>query len=159
MASDRAGPDLLTLPPVAADLKSRGGIWHPRGVRTILRRPLLAACIVLTALAGLAVAGVGVGAVIVNPRQFGVGVVVSLSVYGALLILIAWLVARGHRWALGLIVASSLLHACVVASFLTTSDRAQFVGSLIVAPFVAATVVTSVLAVGRGELDRARAAR
>lgn len=126
-------------------------VWHSQGVKSLLRRPLLAVCVLLTALAGVAIIGIGVAAVIVNPRQFGVGVVVSLSVYGALLILIAWLVTRGYRWALGLIVASSLLHACVVASFLTTSDRAQFIGSLVVAPFIAATVITSVLAVGRGE--------
>ncbi len=59
-----------------------------------------------------------------------------------------------HSWALGLIVASSLLHLMVVGSFLTTADRAQFVGSLIVAPFVLATVIASVLAVGRRELER-----
>ena len=119
-----------------------------------LRRPLLATCIVLTALTGVAAAGIGIASAIANPKTFGVGVALMLGGYGALLVLVAWLVARGHAWALNLIVASGLLHVLVLASFLTTDDRAQFIGSLIVLPFVAATVVTSTIAVGRRELER-----
>ena len=40
-----------------------------------------------------------------------------------------------------------------MGSFLTTTDRSQFVGSLVVAPFVLATVIASVLAVGRREME------
>lgn len=98
--------------------------------------------------------GMGVATLVANSKLFGVGVAAVLFCYGALLLAVAWLTVRGHRWALGLIVASSLLHACAVGSFLTTQDRTQLVLMLIAAPFIAATVITSVLAVGRGELDR-----
>lgn len=125
-----------------------------RGVQAVLRRPLLAICVVLTALTGLAGIGLGAATLVANSRLFGVGVAAVLVAYGAGLVLIAWLVVRRVSWALGLVVASSLLHLMVVGSFLTTTDRAQFIGSLIVAPFVLATVVTAVLAVGRRELER-----
>ncbi|GAA4900235.1 hypothetical protein GCM10025789_18280 [Tessaracoccus lubricantis] len=121
----------------------------------VLRRPLLAVPVILTALTGLGILGVAVGALVANPERFGVGVALMLTIYGAALIAIAWLVARGQRWALGLIVASSLLHAMVVYSLMGTDDRAQFIGTLVVAPFVLATVVTSVVAVGRGEMEKA----
>lgn len=120
----------------------------------VLRRPLLAISIVLTALTGLAAIGIGIGALVVNTRLFAVGIAAVLIGYGASLVLVAWLVLRRVSWALGLVVASSLLHLMVVGSFLTTADRAQFIGSLIVAPFVLATVVSAVLAVGRRELER-----
>ena len=129
-------------------------VWQAAGVTPALRRPLLATCIVLTALTGVAAAGIGIASAISNPKTFGVGVALMLGGYGALLVFVAWLVARGHAWALNLIVASGLLHVLVLASFLTTDDRAQFIGSLIVLPFVAATVVTSTIAVGRRELER-----
>ncbi|MBB1483473.1 hypothetical protein H5392_06315 [Tessaracoccus sp. MC1865] len=120
----------------------------------VLRRPLLAIPVILTALTGLAILGVAVGTLVANSRMFGIGVAAMLSVYGIALIAFAWLVVRGQRWALGLIVASSLLHAMVVYSLLGTDDRAQFIGALAVAPFILATVVTSVVAVGRGELEK-----
>ncbi|MHA6511667.1 hypothetical protein [Tessaracoccus sp. Z1128] len=123
-------------------------------MQAVLRRPLLAICVVLTALTGLAGIGLGAATLVANSRLFGVGVAAVLVAYGAGLVLIAWLVVRRVSWALGLVVASSLLHLMVVGSFLTTTDRAQFIGSLIVAPFVLATVVTAVLAVGRRELER-----
>ncbi|WP_231980837.1 hypothetical protein [Tessaracoccus coleopterorum] len=53
---------------------------------------------------------------------------------------------------LGLIVASSLLHASAIGSFLTSQDRTQFVLMLTIAPFVLATLLASVIAFGRGEL-------
>ncbi|WP_143570840.1 hypothetical protein [Tessaracoccus sp. ZS01] len=120
----------------------------------VLRRPLLAIPVILTALIGLAILGVAFGTLVANSRMFGIGVAAMLSVYGIALIAFAWLVVRGQRWALGLIVASSLLHAMVVYSLLGTDDRAQFIGALVVAPFILATVVTSVVAVGRGELEQ-----
>lgn len=120
----------------------------------VLRSPLLAVCIVLTALMGVAIIGVGVGSLVANTGTFGLGVAGVLFGYGALLLLFAWMTLKAHAWALGLIVASSLLHACAVGSFLTTQDRTQVIVMLIVAPFVAATVITSVLAVGRRELDK-----
>ena len=122
----------------------------------VLRRPLLAVCVILTALTGLVMIGIGVGAVAANSQRFGWGVATWLFIYGTAQLAIAWFVTRGSSLALGLIVASSLLHACAVGSFLTTPDRSQFVGMLIVAPFVLATVVTSVLAVGRRELDKVK---
>ena len=120
----------------------------------VLRRPLLGTCIVLTALTGVTIIAVGVASYLANTKTFGLGVAAVLAMYGLLLIGIAWAASRGHGWAVGLIVASSLLHALSVASFLTSQDRSQFVLMLFVAPFVAATLVTSVLAVGRGEMDR-----
>ncbi|MBB1509032.1 hypothetical protein [Tessaracoccus sp. MC1756] len=119
-----------------------------------LRHPLLAIPVILTALTGLAILGVAVGTLVANSRMFGIGVATMLSIYGIALIAFAWLVVRGRRWALGLIVASSLLHAMVVYSLLGTDDRAQFIGALVVAPFILVTVVTSVVAVGRGELEK-----
>lgn len=137
-----------------------GNLWYfdrvgqARGVNSVFRSPLLAICVILTAAAGVATIGIGVATVAANARLFGVGIAAVLIAYGAGLLLIAWLVVKRVPWALGLIVASSLLHLMVVGSFLTTADRAQFVGSLIVAPFVLATAVTAVLAVGRRELER-----
>ncbi|MHA6524846.1 hypothetical protein [Tessaracoccus sp. G1721] len=125
-------------------------------MNAVLRRPLLAISVILTAVTGLAAVGIGVGALVVNSRLFAVGIAAVLIAYGASLLLIAWLVLKRFSWALGLVVASSLLHLMVVGSFLTTADRAQFIGSLIVAPFVLATVIASVLAVGRRELERLR---
>ncbi|MFT3886964.1 MAG: hypothetical protein QM713_02200 [Arachnia sp.] len=121
----------------------------------VLRRPLLATCIGLTALAGVGLIGLGVAAVVVNSAWFGIGIALWLAGYGAAQIALAWWVTRGSRFALGLVVASSLLHACVIGSFLTTSDRAQFIGSLILAPVVLATVVTAILSVARDELSAA----
>ena len=125
-----------------------------RCVNAVLRRPLLAISVILTAATGLAAVGIGVGALVVNSRLFAVGIAAVLIAYGVSLLLIAWLVLKRYSWALGLVVASSLLHLMVVGSFLTTADRTQFVGSLIVVPFVLATVIASVLAVGRRELER-----
>ena len=119
----------------------------------VLRRPLLAVSVVLTALTGLAAVGIGMATLVVNSRLFGAGIAAVLVVYGASLMLIAWLVLKRHAWALGIVVAASLLHLMVVGSFLTTTDRSQFVGSLVVAPFVLATVIASVLAVGRREME------
>lgn len=124
------------------------------GVNSVFRSPLLAICVILTATAGFATIGVGVATVVANAKLFGLGIAAVLIVYGAGLVVIAWLVVKRVSWALGLVVASSLLHLLVVGSFLTTADRAQFVGSLIVTPFVLVTVVAAVLAVGRRELQR-----
>lgn len=124
---------------------------------TLLRRPLVAIPVILTALTGLAFVVTGIAAAVVNSKTFGLGIAAVLVGYGALLVLIAWFVTRGHAWALGLVVASSLLHALAVGSFLTTEDRSQFILMLVIAPFVLATVVTGVLAVGRGELRAATA--
>jgi len=123
-------------------------------VNAVLRRPQLAISVILTAATGLAAVGIGVGGEQVNSRLFAVGIAAVLIAYGVSLLLIAWLVLKRYSWALGLVVASSLLHLMVVGSFLTTADRTQFVGSLIVVPFVLATVIASVLAVGRRELER-----
>ena len=150
-----AGGELF-LTNVSIGLIDGGGLGRLRSVNfSLLRRPLLAVAIILTALTGLAFVVSGIAALVANSRTFGLGVAAMLIGYGALLILIAWLVLRGRSWALGLIVASSLLHALAVGSFLTSQDRAQFVLMLVIAPFVLATLVTSVLAVGRGELQRA----
>lgn len=124
----------------------------------VLRRPLLGICIVLTAITGLAIIAVGIASYAANTKTFGTGVGLALLLYGLMLLGIAWAASRGYGWALGLIVASSLLHALSVGSFLTTQDRTQFILMLIVAPFVAATVITSVWATGRGEIDRVNAA-
>lgn len=118
----------------------------------LLRRPLLAIPAALTALAGLVFVVVAAASIVANSTTFAWGIAAVLAAYGAGLVLIAWLVTRGHEWALGLIVASSLLHALAIASFLTSEDRTQVVIMAVAAPFVLATVITSVLAVGRGEL-------
>ncbi|MDO5678106.1 MAG: hypothetical protein Q4G35_11435 [Propionibacteriaceae bacterium] len=120
----------------------------------VLRRPLLAICVILTGITGLAVLGVAVGTVIANSGLFGIGVAAVLVLYGLSLIAFAWFTAKGHAWALGLIVGSSLLHLMVVYSLLTSPDRTQMVGTLIVAPFILATAVTAIWAVGRRELER-----
>lgn len=120
-----------------------------------MRRPLLAVPIALTLAAGAVFVVVGMAAIAARSTTFAWGIAAMLVIYGLGLIGIALLVLRGHRWALGLIVASALLHACAVASFLTSSDRTQVVIMAVAAPFVLATVITSVLAVGRGELERA----
>lgn len=120
----------------------------------VFRRPLLASCIILTTLTGLALIGIGIASFVANTKLFGIGVAAMLCGYGALLILVAGLVLKGHPWALNLIVAAALLHLLVVGSFLTTQNRDQFVGALIVAPFIVATLITAVLAVGRRELER-----
>lgn len=119
-----------------------------------MRRPLLAICVLLTAATGLAVIGVAVGTLLANSGLFGVGVAAMLLLYGASLLAFAWFTAQGHGWALSLIVGSSLLHLMVVYSLLTSSDRTQVVGSLVAAPFLLATAVTALLAVGRRELDK-----
>lgn len=129
-------------------------LGHADQVTAALRRPLLAIPVILTALMGLAILGVAVGTLIANSGVFGIGVAATLSFYGGTLIAFAYFVLRGHAWALGLVVASSLLHAMVVYSLLGTDDRNQFLGTLIVAPFVVVTVVTSILAVGRKELEK-----
>lgn len=123
-------------------------------VTKVLRRPLLAICVILTALTGLGVLGVAVGTVVANSKLFGIGVALMLAIYGLSLIAFAWFTAKGHGWALGLIVGSSLLHLMVVYSLLTSTDRTQFIGTLVVAPFILATAITSVLAVGRHELGK-----
>lgn len=120
----------------------------------VLRRPLLATCVLLTALTGLAVLGVAAGAAITSGRLFGYGVALMLMVYGLGLLAFSWFTAKGHAWALGLIVASSLLHLMVVYSLLTSEDSTQVVGTLIAAPFILAAAVTSILAVGRQELTK-----
>ncbi len=129
-------------------------LGHAGRVTNVLRRPLLAICVILTALTGLAVLGVAVGTVIANSQLFGIGVAAVLVLYGASLMAFAWFTAKGHSWALGLIVGSSLLHLMVVYSLLTSSDASQRLGTLIVAPFVLATAITAIIAVARRELDR-----
>lgn len=121
---------------------------------SLLRRPLLAVPVVLTLLVGIVFVVVGIASIVANSTTFAWGIAAVLAVYGLGLVLIAWLVTRGHSWALGLIVASSLLHALAVASFLTSQDRTQVIIMAVAAPFVLATVITSVLAVGRGELRK-----
>ena len=149
-----------TLPNGAATARKPADLIRPTACGTLQDcvadppPPLLAISIILTALTGLAFIGIAVGTLVANSRLFGVGVAAVLIGYGAMLIAAAWFTLRQKGWALGLIVASSLLHVMVVGSFLTTADRAQFVGSLVVAPFVLATLVASVLAVGRRELDK-----
>lgn len=132
-------------------------VWQAQPVPAVLRRPLLAMCIGLTALAGLAMIGIGIAAVVVNSAWFGIGIALWLISYGAVQLLLAWLVTRGSRFALGLVVASSLLHVCVVGSFMMAGDPAQFWGSLAVAPFVLACLATAVLAVTKDELAAAKA--
>lgn len=119
-----------------------------------MKQPAVAVAVILTLLTGLAAIIIGIASFIANTRMFGVGVAAVLMIYGLVLIAMAVLTARGQGWALGIIVASSLLHTFVVGEFLLTDDRAQFVGSLIVAPFVLATLVASVLAAGRRDLDK-----
>ena len=119
----------------------------------VLRRPLLVGGVPGEVVTGGAILGVGIGSNASNPQTFATGVMAVLVLYGLMLIGFAWAASRGHGWALGLIVASSLLHALSVGSFLTSDDRGQFVLMLVVAPFVLATVVTSVLATGRREMD------
>lgn len=131
-----------------------GDIGQATGVSAVLRRPLLAVPVILTAVTGLAIAGIGVGTVVANSKTFGLGVAAVLIAYGLMLVLLAWAVTRRRAWALGLVVGAALLHLMVMGSLLTTDDRPQLIGSLIVTPFVLATLVTSVLAVGRRELDR-----
>ncbi len=101
--------------------------------------------------------GIGVAAVVVNSKWFGIGIALWLVSYGLVQLLLAWLVTRGSRFALGLVVASSLLHVCVVGSFMMAGDGPQFWGSLAVAPFVLACLVTAVLAVTKDELSAAKA--
>lgn len=132
------------------------GLWHPGCVTPVLRRPLPAITVALTVLAGLAMIGIGIGAWVAGPNWFGLGFALWLGVYGLVQLVLAYLVARGNTFALGLVVASSLLHVCIVGSFMTAGDRPQLIGSLCVAPFVLTALVTSVLSVTRGELDRAR---
>ena len=118
--------------------------------RSVARRRLPIVAAILTLVTGLAFVGVGVASVASNSGVFGIGVAAMLIGYGVGLGAIAWATARGHRWALGMIVASSLLHALAVGSFLTSQDRTQIILMACVAPFVLATVVTSMLAVVRG---------
>lgn len=121
----------------------------------VLRRPLPATAVVLTALVGLAMIGIGIASWAAGRNWLGLGFGLWLGVYGLVQLLLAWLVARGSTFALGLVVASSLLHVCIVGSFMTAGDTPQLIGSLLVAPFVLAALVTSVLSVTRGELDKA----
>lgn len=145
---------LTTLSNWLGDLPLRPAWGTLMRVTNVLRRPLLAICVILTALTGLGVLGVAVGTVLANSRLFGIGVAAMLALYGVSLIAFAWFTAKGHGWALGLIVGSSLLHLMVVYSLLTSTDRTQFIGTLVVAPFILATAITSVLAVGRHELGK-----
>ena len=138
------------------ELAHAGSLRHAERVRNLLRHPILAVCVLLTAVAGFAVLGVAVATLVANHQLFGIGIAVILALYGASLVAFAWFTAKGHSWSLGLIVASSLLHLMVVYSLLTSADRAQFVGTIIVAPFVLVTVVTSIWAVGRREVERLR---
>ncbi|AQP46060.1 hypothetical protein RPIT_06780 [Tessaracoccus flavus] len=94
-------------------------------------------------------AGIGVGSAIANSKLFGIGVAAVLVGYGAAMIALSWLVIRGRAWAMGLVVAAALLHLLVVGSFLTTDDRAQFLGSLAVLPVILATVIAGVVSIGR----------
>lgn len=101
--------------------------------------------------------GIGVGSYVAGQNWLGLGFGLWLVGYGVVQLLLAWRVAKGSSFALGLVVASSLLHVCIVGSFMTAGDLPQLIGSLLVAPFVLATLVTAVLSVTRGELDKASA--
>lgn len=133
------------------NLNHRSGIGHashvPTNSRPVSRLAAVAAG--LTALTGLAIAGIGVGSAIANSKLFGIGVAAVLVGYGAAMIALSWLVIRGRAWAMGLVVAAALLHLLVVGSFLTTDDRAQFLGSLAVLPVILATVIAGVVSIGR----------
>lgn len=119
-----------------------------------MSRPLLACPILLTALAALGVIVLGAVAIAVNPRTFGVGIGGILICYGALLVAVAWLAATGRRWAMGLIVASSLLHLLVLGSFISAlpGDWVPFGVSVAVASLVLVTLVSALVVVGRGEM-------
>ncbi|WGT46092.1 hypothetical protein [Tessaracoccus lacteus] len=121
----------------------------------VLRRPLPATAVALTVLAGLVMIGIGIASWAAGRNWLALGFGLWLTGYGLVQLLLAWRVSRGGTFALGLVVASSLLHVCVLGSFMTAGDTAQLIGSLLLAPFALATLVTSVLSVTRGELDKA----
>lgn len=96
---------------------------------------------------------IGVGAALVNPGTFGLGVGGMLVGYGTILCLVALFVARGHRWALGLVVASSLLHLLVLGSFISAGDHMQVIISIAVGVVVLVTFISALVAIARHDME------
>lgn len=101
--------------------------------------------VTLTALAGLAFIGIGVGSFAVGQGGFSAGVGASLAVYGLLVCALAWLGARRVAWVQGLIIGAALLHAVSAFSLLQAGDVPQSVGAVAVGVITLATAVTAAL--------------
>lgn len=101
--------------------------------------------VVLTALAGTAFIGIGIASLAVGAGAFSLGVGASLVIYGALVIVLAWLGARRLPWVQGLIVGAALLHAVSAFSLLQAGDGPQSVGAVLVGAVTLATAITAVL--------------
>ncbi|MEE8868575.1 MAG: hypothetical protein SOH99_04220 [Acidipropionibacterium acidipropionici] len=115
--------------------------------RSDLRSPLpvlLAAW--STWLSALALAGVGVGSIVVGHGRFSIGVGAMLIGYALFVALIGrWLVRRAS-WADGPLVASGILHLVVVVSLVRSGAPAWF---LVLAALAGVAVVSALLPVSR----------
>ncbi|SDL67003.1 hypothetical protein [Tessaracoccus oleiagri] len=110
----------------------------------------------LTGLMGLAAVVAGFAAIASQFSRFGLGVGVMLIVYGAMMLAVTWAAYRRFAWAWGLLVATALLNAFTVGSFLETQDAAQRYGmaALLVVTVVAG--VAAILPATRLAMDRGR---
>lgn len=133
---------------IFSDLPIRAGLGRVPGVYALRRLfdPFaLGVSVSLTALAGLAFIGMGVGSFAVGQGSFSAGVGASLAIYGALVCALAWLGARRISWVQGLIVGSALLHTVSAFSLLQAGDTAQSVGAAAVGVVTLTTAVAAVL--------------
>lgn len=110
----------------------------------------------LTGLAGLAAVVAGFAAIASQFSRFGLGVGVMLIVYGAIMLAITWAAYRRFAWAWGLLVATALLNAFTIGSFLETQDAAQRYGMAALLAVILVTGVAAILPATRLAMDRGR---
>ena len=130
--------------PDLPDRDALGRVWSVKKTR-LFDPASLGITIVLTALAGVAFVGIGIGSLAVGAGSFSLGVGAALVIYGALVIALAWLGARRLSWAQGLIVGAALLHAVSAFSLLEAGDLPHSVGAALAGGIAATTAVTAVL--------------
>jgi hypothetical protein len=110
----------------------------------------------LTALTGVAVVVLGIVAIVSGGGRFGLMVGLALIIYGAIMLAVVWAALRRFVWAWGLLVATALLNAFTVGSFLQTRDTGQLVGAALVLLAVLVTGIAAIMPSTRLAMQRGR---
>ncbi len=124
----------------------RAAVFFSMGhLAQLFRPPSLGLAVVGATLSGCGIIGVGIGSIAAAHAGFSLGIGAVLIVYGALVLLGAYLGLRRSAWARGMIVAPALLHIATAVSLLGSDDTPQSVGSVAAIFLFVATVVAAVL--------------
>ncbi len=117
-------------------MNAMGNLFRPVG---------LGIAVTGTALSALALLGMGVASITARWTTFGVGIGVVLIVYGLLVGAGAYLGMKRVPLARGMMVAPALLHLASAASFATSNDVPQRIGSGLAGVFFVVVVAAALL--------------